>query len=65
MNTERDVGRVLGQLELILDKLDGIDRKLESKEVRIASLERYKSYSVGIMVALVAVSEMAMKVLGR
>ena len=62
---DKDVGRVMGQLEIVLAKLETLDDKLESFNSRISSLERFKSYFIGMTVACIGITEVFIKFIGK
>ena len=63
---DKDVGRVMGQLEIVLAKLDSMDEKIESSLSRVQALENFKAYFLGITIAVVAITEVFILIfLGR
>lgn len=54
----KDLGTVIGKLERIISQLQSIEDKLESTDKRVRSLENFKSYSLGLVAALVAIGEL-------
>ncbi len=62
---DKDIGKAIGQLEIVLAKLDSIEEKIEGLGKRVNALEQFKSYFIGITVAVIGVTEVFLKFIGK